>query len=62
MVVESQIERIVDVAARNKLEARFFKLVLIGDGCWEWSGWTYTNGYGQFVINWRKLLAHRVSW
>lgn len=31
------------------------------NGCWEWKGWIYKNGYGGFSIKGRAVLAHRAS-
>lgn len=48
------------------LEQRFFEKVDKKEGCWEWTGATTTNGYGNFTIRKNKkptwIMAHRVSW
>lgn len=31
-------------------------------GCWEWQGDQNRNGYGRFVVNRRRLMAHRLCW
>lgn len=33
-----------------------------GDGCWEWLGPMYRNGYGAAPHEKRPKLAHRVAW
>jgi len=30
--------------------------------CWEWLATKNSNGYGQFGVEGRKILAHRASW
>lgn len=32
------------------------------DGCWEWAGGVYKDGYGVFTINRSPFIAHRVAW
>jgi hypothetical protein len=32
------------------------------DDCWEWQAGKRPNGYGQFRVEHRNLLPHRVSW
>ena len=32
------------------------------DGCWEWMGSRMKGGYGRLTLNYKSLLAHRVSW
>jgi len=32
------------------------------DGCWEWTGYCATNGYGQLNIGGSLKYAHRLSW
>ncbi|MGW5568489.1 HNH endonuclease signature motif containing protein [Streptomyces tendae] len=32
------------------------------DGCTLWNASTYGGGYGQFKINRRSFVAHRVAW
>lgn len=31
-------------------------------GCWEWIGARHRQGYGQFYIDGKILLSHRVAW
>lgn len=43
---------------------RFWRLALLGEGCWRWKGNHNQAGYGQFRVG-RKgpvMSAHRVSW
>lgn len=44
------------------IRARFWPHVTFGDGCWEWGGGMYPNGYGRTSIRGRSMRAHRVSW
>lgn len=43
---------------------RFWSKVDVGepDECWEWLGFKMRQGYGQFGINYRLWLTHRVAW
>ena len=44
---------------------RFTKKVKLPENpadCWEWTGTTNPDGYGQIGVNGRYELAHRVSW
>lgn len=45
-----------------KLEARFWAKVRKSEGCWEWLGVKYRNGYGNFGIGRNKYSAHRVAY
>jgi hypothetical protein len=42
-------------------EQRFWRLVTLGDGCWERGG-SDRHGYGLISIHNRQQLAHRYSW
>ncbi len=47
------------------LVERFWRYVQKSDGCWEWTGYRGTGGYGQIgegTGQGRNLTAHRVSW
>lgn len=51
----------------TSLESRFWDKVLIGDGCWEWTGSKNHDGYGSFQSFRKAGLsrsqgAHRISW
>lgn len=41
---------------------RFWDKVLFTTDCWEWQGWKIKTGYGQFKLNYKNLLTHRVSY
>jgi len=43
-------------------EVRFFAKVDKTDGCWTWTGSRNNNGYGWFVFERRRWLAHRWSY
>jgi hypothetical protein len=44
------------------MEQRFWKHVAKGEGCWEWTGSLYRNGYGRACVRHGKFtLAHRVA-
>src|SRR5947199_2744083 len=30
--------------------------------CWPWIGYTMPKGYGQFTLEYKRQLAHRVAW
>jgi hypothetical protein len=41
---------------------RFWAKVAKGDGCWLWTASLGSSGYGQFMLNGRPRLAHRLSY
>ena len=41
---------------------RFLRAVKKSDSCWEWAHRLRKNGYGQFRIGDRMIIAHRVSY
>ena len=49
---------------RKSVEERFWKYVNKNteNGCWQWIGAINTNGYCQFGINGKLILAHRYSY
>ena len=49
---------------RMPVEERLFSHVLIGDGCWLWTGARNAHyGYGQIILPSKKLLmVHRLAW
>lgn len=44
------------------LKERWSAYVTQGSGCWEWSGYKDSNGYGRLNIEGKPVLAHRLSW
>lgn len=53
------------VALRERPEARArfdSKVLRQADGCWIWTGWRTSNGYGGFSICQRTRMAHRVAY
>jgi len=51
------------MASRRDTTARFMSFVDKDiDGCWLWTGGKTGNGYGQFWMDGKKTLAHRVSY
>lgn len=44
------------------LEERFWAKVHKTDGCWEWTAFVNSDGYGRIIRGRVVLLAHRVSW
>lgn len=50
---------------RGTLEERFFRKIVITEGCWEWIGPTRPNGYGHIQKGGKgspTLSAHRLSY
>lgn len=45
----------------SEIEELFWSQVLIGDGCWSWTGRRDKDGYGRFYADGRERGAHRVS-
>lgn len=54
----------VGIAPRSVPEVRFRRLFQCdpSSGCWLWSGHRNGGGYGQFSINNRTRIAHRVAY
>ena len=48
----------------DDLAARFWSKVAHGwaEVCWEWTGYRIETGYGQFGLNGKLELSHRVAW
>jgi len=44
------------------MEQRFWNKVNKTETCWLWTGYLNGTGYGQFQVNGKKVLAHRLSW
>lgn len=42
------------------LDERIRERTVVKDGCWDWTGKKFTNGYGSLTYRGRDLLAHRV--
>ena len=38
------------------------KVVVAGNGCWEWNGYINDSGYGRYRLKNKKTLAHRAAW
>lgn len=53
-----------DRRRRKNLNGRFWANVSIGqpDQCWLWQRRKNHDGYGEIMVDGRKLRAHRVSW
>ena len=32
------------------------------NGCWDWTGYVQSSGYGQFSVKGKRKLAHREAW
>ena len=47
---------------RLSLAERFWRHVVRSDGCWEWQGALYPNGYGHVNNGGRDILAHRLAY
>lgn len=57
----------VDISNKERLARLMRKVKKRPDGCWEWIGKRFKNGYGQICISFeprkhRYCLAHRVMW
>jgi HNH endonuclease len=51
------------VSAYEMLSERFIdKLLVMPNGCWEWTGSRSTNGYGQLWNGVRLVVAHRIAY
>jgi hypothetical protein len=57
----------VDLSDRERIERIMRKVRKRSDGCWEWVGKRFKNGYGQMCISVklrkkRYFLVHRLMW
>lgn len=43
-------------------ESKFWRRVIVGDGCWIWTGATDTRGYGHLRWRGRIVRAHRLAY
>lgn len=50
------------VYKRKLTKERFEEKFAKGNGCWDWTGFKNSVGYGYFRLNGKSKLAHRVSW
>lgn len=56
-----------DISPADRLARLMSKVKKRPDGCWEWMGKRFKNGYGQICISFepkkiKYCLAHRVMW
>lgn len=57
--------KLIEVTTRKMRlspEDRFWGRVVVGDGCWAWTGTRHKFGYGVMWLNGRNEGAHRISW
>jgi hypothetical protein len=47
---------------RTDPKVRFWAKVDKTDGCWEWTGPKFTEGYGSFWVDYKVISAHRQSY
>ena len=52
----------IGIYPRKSLENRFWEKVIKSDGCWNWSRYLDSWGYGRFQVKGRMEYAHRVSY
>lgn len=54
----------MELTYTDRQQQLFWSRVEQTDGCWHWTGYTMSNGYGQvgFVVPHGSRLAHRVSY
>lgn len=55
----SAAQKLVSIPVRDRIASSSVK---IDNGCWQWTGYRYGNGYGALSIEGRQRLAHRVSY
>lgn len=46
----------------DRLFARFFGKVRVGNDCWEWVGAGQTQGYGEYELDGARYMAHRAAY
>lgn len=46
----------------NTVEDFHKKYLKLESGCWEWQGCKSKEGYGKFMFQRKKYMAHRLSW
>jgi hypothetical protein len=47
---------------RGTPEERFWKRVVKGESCWEWSGYRSLHGYGYIKVGLKNIYTHRFSY
>lgn len=51
---------------KQNIQTRFFKKIEYSnhfdDDCWYWTSTNHKDGYGQFKLNSKSCLAHRISY
>lgn len=47
---------------KNSPEDMWKYVKKIESGCWEWQSSLKPNGYGEFTVNYKVHLTHRLSW
>lgn len=47
---------------KKSVKKRWESFVIKSADCWIWTGSKTTQGYGQFVLKYKPLLAHKVGW
>jgi len=52
----------VDLRLDGVAADRFWAKVRKADGCWEWTAYRGTGGYGEFALSGRKVAAHRIAY
>lgn len=55
--------RCANAGKERPLSERFWSKVEKSDGCWLWTGYVRTDGYGEFSLSERRgRRAHRAAW
>jgi hypothetical protein len=52
----------METLSRKDLDRFFSKMKMVESGCIEWQGTLLSHGYGQFRLNGKGILAHRLSY
>ncbi len=50
-----------DGVKMESLKDKFFKRVIIKDGCWGWKNKLLNTGYGTMHVNGKNMTGHRIS-
>lgn len=52
----------IQLLPKTTVSERFWAKVDKTETCWQWTGATKSNGYGNFNVNGKTVMSHRYAW